>query len=99
MEALFRERARVPPRCWTAAAAGTVGAFEGAMYEPRLLPPAERLHHVHPQPGPFCAVCRRAIERVIDLYARGAPDAGPDETLNRAAIRGISTVRESVCRA
>jgi hypothetical protein len=35
----------------------------------RVLPPLGRLHHVHPR-GFFCAVCRRALERVIDTYSR-----------------------------
>jgi hypothetical protein len=35
-----------------------------------LLPPVGRLHHVHPRRIFFCAVCRRALERVIDTYSR-----------------------------
>lgn len=50
--------------------AGKVGAFEGANYE--------AIGYYRPQmdcimftrdPVPFCAVCRRALGRIIDLYA------------------------------
>ena len=56
-------------------AAGThahdVGAFEGAMYEARgyYRPQADCVMFTRNQ-VPFCAVCRRALERVIDLYSR-----------------------------
>ncbi|MFL5264685.1 MAG: IgA Peptidase M64 [Anaeromyxobacteraceae bacterium] len=54
--------------------AGKVGAFEGANYEARGF--------FRPQPDcimfsrdevPFCAVCRSALEEILDLYARPAP--------------------------
>ena len=50
--------------------AGKVGAFEGAAYEPRGLyrPEVDCIMFTRDEVG-FCAVCRRAIERVIDLYA------------------------------
>jgi len=49
--------------------AGKVGAFEGAMYEAQGLyrPSADCIMFTRDDVG-FCAVCRRAIERVIDLY-------------------------------
>ncbi len=50
---------------------GKVGAFEGASYEARGLyrPEADCIMFTRDPVG-FCRVCRRAIERVIDLYAR-----------------------------
>jgi len=47
---------------------GKVGAFEGASYEPKGLyrPEADCLMFTRDDVG-FCRVCRRAIERVIDL--------------------------------
>lgn len=49
--------------------AGKVGAFEGALYEEKgLYRPQQRCIMIS---GPqFCAVCRRAIEDIIDLYSR-----------------------------
>ena len=70
MDALFREE-----RAWTtrllAPFAGQVGAFEGALYEATgyYRPQADCIMFTRDR-VPFCAVCRRAIERVIDLYAR-----------------------------
>jgi hypothetical protein len=50
---------------------GKVGAFEGASYEPKGLyrPAADCIMFTRDEVG-FCAVCRRALSRVIDLYAR-----------------------------
>ena len=50
---------------------GQVGAFEGASYESTGLfrPEADCIMFTR-NPVGFCRVCRRAIERVIDLYAR-----------------------------
>ena len=47
---------------------GKVGAFEGASYEPKGLfrPEADCIMFTRDPVG-FCRVCRRAIERVIDL--------------------------------
>jgi len=52
---------------------GKVGAFEGASYEPRGLyrPEADCIMFTRDEVG-FCRVCRRAIERVIDLNVRRA---------------------------
>ena len=49
---------------------GKVGAFEGASYEPKGLyrPEADCIMFTRDPVG-FCRVCRRAIERVIDLNA------------------------------
>jgi len=50
---------------------GKIGAFEGAMYESQGLyrPATDCIMFTRDEVG-FCAVCRRAIERIIDLYAR-----------------------------
>jgi hypothetical protein len=51
--------------------AGKVGAFEGASYEPKGLfrPEADCIMFSRDRVG-FCRVCRRAIDRIIDLYSR-----------------------------
>jgi hypothetical protein len=51
--------------------AGKVGAFEGAAYEPRGLyrPEIDCIMFTRDEVG-FCRVCRKAIERIIDAYAR-----------------------------
>ncbi len=49
--------------------AGKVGAFEGAMYETKGLYRPE-LKCLMINGDTFCAVCRKAIEEIIDLYAR-----------------------------
>jgi hypothetical protein len=72
MDALFREE-----QDWTTRLlspfAGKVGAFEGAMYEASgyYRPQADCIMFTRDEAG-FCAVCRRAIERVIAMYARPA---------------------------
>ncbi len=50
--------------------AGEVGAFEGANYSAQgyYRPQADCIMFTRNE-VPFCAVCRRALERVIDLYA------------------------------
>ena len=49
---------------------GKVGAFEGAGYRPQgLYRPAVDCIMFTRNPKSFCSVCRRAIERIIDLYA------------------------------
>jgi len=67
MEALFREEQRLE----TALLGGdrSVGAYEGAMYEARgyYRPQRDCIMFTRDEVG-FCAVCRRAIERVIALY-------------------------------
>src|SRR5262249_32762968 len=48
-----------------------VGAFEGANYEARgfYRPQADCIMFTRDN-VPFCAVCRRAIEQILDLYSR-----------------------------
>lgn len=51
--------------------AHVVGAFEGANYEARgyYRPQADCIMFTRDN-VPFCAVCRRAIEQILDLYSR-----------------------------
>ena len=73
MEALFREeRDRLTKLLGSERYAGKAGAFEGAMYEAKgyYRPQADCIMFSRNEVG-FCAVCRRAIEQVIDLYTRG----------------------------
>jgi hypothetical protein len=69
MEDLFREERAITTKLL--GAAHGAGAFEGAMYEARgyYRPQADCIMFTRDEVG-FCAVCRRAIERVIALYAR-----------------------------
>ena len=72
MEALFREeRERDTKLLASGPNAGKVGAFEGAMYEGRgyYRPQQDCIMFTRDEVG-FCAVCRRAIERVIRMYAQ-----------------------------
>ncbi len=50
---------------------GRVGAFEGASYEPKGLyrPEVDCIMFTRDEVG-FCDVCTRAINRIIDMYAR-----------------------------
>jgi hypothetical protein len=50
---------------------GKVGAFEGANYEARgnFRPQSDCIMFTR-DAVPFCAVCRRAIEQILDLYTR-----------------------------
>lgn len=71
MDALFvRQRDEEEARLGAERHAAAVGAFEGANYEARgyFRPQADCIMFTRNR-VPFCAVCRRAIERVIDLYA------------------------------
>jgi len=75
MDALFREQQAAEMRMLAAERhAHDVGAFEGAMYEARgyYRPQADCIMFTR-NPVPFCAVCRRALSRVIDLYSAAAP--------------------------
>jgi hypothetical protein len=72
MDALFREQQAVEEKFLAAMQYGSnVGAFEGAGYEARGLyrPQADCIMFTRDPVG-FCRVCRRAITRIIDLYAR-----------------------------
>jgi hypothetical protein len=71
MEALFRENLAHEQamfrkeKYW-----GRVGAFEGAIYESKGYYRPEVDCIMFSRTDHFCAVCRRAIERIINLYAR-----------------------------
>ncbi|HXU39246.1 MAG TPA: IgA Peptidase M64 [Blastocatellia bacterium] len=71
MEALFRENREWEIKFFAAEKyVGKVGAFEGAIYEAKgyYRPEVDCIMFTRSQN--FCAVCRRAIERVIELYSR-----------------------------
>ena len=73
MDALFREEERHDTALLNEGAhAHRVGAFEGANYEARgyYRPQADCIMFTRDN-VPFCAVCRRAIEQILDLYTRG----------------------------
>ena len=70
MEELFRkERAQEDEMLASQKYAGKVGAFEGANYESKgyYRPQVDCIMFTRSKN--FCAVCRRAIERVIGMYA------------------------------
>jgi hypothetical protein len=71
MNALFREEMAKDDALLNAGAhAHRVGAFEGANYEARgFYRPASDCIMFTRDEVPFCAVCRRAIDRIIDLYS------------------------------
>jgi hypothetical protein len=72
MEALFAEElAHDIPLLAAPPYGGRAGAFEGAMYQPRgyYRPQTDCIMFTRNMAG-FCAVCRRAIERVIGQYAK-----------------------------
>jgi IgA Peptidase M64/Peptidase M64 N-terminus len=69
MEALFRESRQFEIKLFAREQYRTrVGAFEGAMYEQKgyYRPQVDCIMFTRSQD--FCAVCRRAIERIIALY-------------------------------
>jgi hypothetical protein len=72
MDALFRdEQKRDTALLNRGPYAGKVGAFEGANYEARgsFRPQTDCIMFTRDE-VPFCAVCRRAIAAIIDLYSR-----------------------------
>lgn len=72
MDALFHEQQNWDQKFLASMKySGAVGAFEGASYEPRGLyrPQADCIMFTRDAVG-FCAVCRRAITRIIDLYSK-----------------------------
>jgi IgA peptidase M64/peptidase M64-like protein len=73
MDALFTEQKKAEERLLSSDKySGKVGAFEGAMYEGKgYYRPQEDCIMFTRDDVPFCAVCQRAIARVIDLYAGG----------------------------
>jgi hypothetical protein len=72
MDALFREEQAHETKAFTAEKFfGKVGAFEGAMYEAKgYFRPQVDCIMFSRDAVPFCSVCRRAIERVINLYTQ-----------------------------
>ncbi|HEX8351479.1 MAG TPA: IgA Peptidase M64 [Pyrinomonadaceae bacterium] len=71
MEALFREELEHEQHMFARERhAGRVGAFEGANYEAKGFYRPEVDCIMFSRTNRFCAVCRRAVERVIDLYTR-----------------------------
>jgi hypothetical protein len=71
MEALFHEELEHEQGMFTREKYnGRVGAFEGANYEAKGYYRPEVDCIMFTRTNHFCAVCRRAIERVIDMYAR-----------------------------
>ncbi len=71
MDALFREEEKHDTAQLNEGPhAGKVGAFEGANYEARgyYRPQADCIMFTRDN-VPFCAVCRRAIAQILDLYA------------------------------
>jgi hypothetical protein len=73
LEALFREEQKTFTRMLNEEEehAGKIGAFEGAMYEAQGLyrPASDCIMFTRDEVG-FCAVCARAIERIIEVYSR-----------------------------
>lgn len=71
-DALFREQqASDTPMLSSMTYSGKVGAFEGAAYQGKGLyrPQTDCIMYTRDEVG-FCKVCRKAIERVMDLYSR-----------------------------
>ena len=72
MEALFREELKFEQEMFARDKyARNVGAFEGAAYEPKGYYRPEIDCIMFSRTDHFCAVCRRAIERIIKMYSRG----------------------------
>ena len=74
MSALFREQQAFETKhLGGAELAGRVGAFEGANYSPRgtYRPQIDCIMFSRNE-VPFCRVCQRGLERVIDLYTASA---------------------------
>jgi len=70
MEELFRkEREKEDAMLGSQKYAGKVGAFEGANYEAKGYYRPEVNCIMFTRHQTFCAVCRRAVERVIGMYA------------------------------
>jgi hypothetical protein len=71
MDALFREELAHEKNMFARGKyANRVGAFEGANYEAKGFYRPQVDCIMFTRTDTFCAVCRRAIERVIDLYSR-----------------------------
>ena len=71
MEALFQEERQMDQRQFPAEKFfGKVGAFEGARYEAQGFYRPEVDCIMFTRSEQFCAVCRRALERVMDTYVK-----------------------------
>jgi hypothetical protein len=72
IDALLRdEQARTTSLLASGPYAGKVGAYEGANYEAKgYYRPEQDCIMFSRNPVPFCLVCRRAIEAILDLYSR-----------------------------
>jgi hypothetical protein len=71
MEALFAEERAADDRQFAQEKhAGKVGAFEGARYESRGYYRPEVNCMMFTRSDTFCAVCRRALNAVIDAHVR-----------------------------
>ncbi len=71
MEALFREELQHEQAMFRKEKYyGRVGAFEGSIYEAKGYYRPEVDCIMFTRTDHFCAVCRRAIERIVGLYAR-----------------------------
>lgn len=71
MEALFREELKHEEEMFAKEKfTGRVGAFEGANYEAKGYYRSEIDCIMFSRTNRFCAVCRRALERVIAMYSR-----------------------------
>jgi hypothetical protein len=72
MEALFHEELKHEQAMFASEKySGHVGAFEGAIYESRGRYRPEVDCIMFTRTDHFCAVCGRAIERIIKMYSRG----------------------------
>jgi hypothetical protein len=72
MDALFREElAHEKTLLGDSQYGNSVGAFEGANYEARgfYRPQVDCIMFTRNTAG-FCAVCRRAIQAILDLYSK-----------------------------
>ena len=71
MEALFREELKYEQSMFHREKYyGRVGAFEGSIYEAKGYYRPEIDCIMFTRTNHFCAVCRRAIERIVSLYSR-----------------------------
>jgi hypothetical protein len=79
MNALFQEeKTRATEQLSHQKWAGKIGAFEGANYEPKgyFRPQTDCVMFTRDD-VPFCAVCRGALNRILDLYAPRNSSARP----------------------
>jgi hypothetical protein len=79
MSALFREERAVTTKLLGSSSnKGVIGAYQGANYEAQAFYRSELDCVMFTRDEvPFCHVCQRAIERVIDLYAGPRPASKP----------------------